>query len=185
MKRKPQINNFLDLGINRFAERGIAGIKIDEICKEVGVAKSSFYHYFGNKEGYIDQLFDYWYEITHENVAHKVSHINNAKERFLTLKKLIDANVEVEYCFLQMKLFAATNAKAREIVEKAKKVRFEVLFTIFKMAGQSDKKAEYNSQKMILIYYGKVALMHGYTGSTKDIDIANDHFLEFLGLEKS
>ena len=57
MKNTPQINNFLNIGIKRFADRGIDGIRIDEICDEVGVAKSSFYHYFGNKEGFIDQLF--------------------------------------------------------------------------------------------------------------------------------
>ena len=81
-----------------------------------------------------------------------------------------------------MKLFALQNEKAREIVEKAKKKRYDVLFTIFKMADQSDEDADYNTRKMILLYYGRVALTHGYTGSTNDIDIANERFLKFLGL---
>ena len=183
MKNNPQINNFLNAGIKRFAERGIDGIKIDEICADVGVAKSSFYHYFGGKKGFVEKLFDYWYEITHGNVSEYVSHIDNAKERFLALKKMIDANVEVEYCYLQMKLYAASNKKAKEVIEKANTTRHDVLFTIFKMAGQSDEVAEYNTKKMILLYYGRVALTHGYSGATEDIDIANDHFLEFLGLE--
>ena len=112
MKNNPQINNFLDAGIRRFSERGIDGIKVDEICDEVGVAKSSFYHYFGSKKKFVERLFDYWYDITHGDVSESVSQIDDATERFLTLKKMIDANEEVEYCFLQMKLYAATNAKA-------------------------------------------------------------------------
>ena len=182
MKNNPKLNSFLDIGIKRFAERGIDGIKIDEICDEVGVAKSSFYHYFGNKKGFIDQLFDYWFEITHGETSESVKHIDNPRERFLALKKIIDKNEEVEYCYLQMKLFALQNEKAREIVEKAKKKRYDVLYEIFKKADQSDEDADYNTRKMILLYYGRVALTHGYTGSTDDIDIANEHFLEFLGL---
>lgn len=184
MKNNPQINNFLDAGIHRFAIRGIDGIKVDEICDEVGVAKSSFYHYFGNKKKFVEKLFDYWYDITHGEVSESVSQIDDATERFLALKKMIDANEEVEFCFLQIKLYAATNAKAREVVEKANKTRFKTLFTIFKMAGHSDEAARCNTKKMTMLYYGKVALKHGYTGSPEDIDILNDHYLEFLGLKK-
>ena len=105
MKNNPRINNFLDIGIKRFADRGIDGIKVDEICEDVGVSKSSFYHYFGNKKGFIDRLFDYWYEITHGNTTESVKDIDNPRERFLALKNIIDKNEEVEYCYLQMKLF--------------------------------------------------------------------------------
>ena len=121
MKNNPRINNFLDIGIKRFADRGIDGIKVDEICEDVGVSKSSFYHYFGNKKGFIDRLFDYWYEITHGNTTESVKDIDNPRERFLALKNIIDKNEEVEYCYLQMKLFALQNEKAREIVEKQKR----------------------------------------------------------------
>ena len=185
MKNTPQINNFLNIGIKRFADRGIDGIRIDEICDEVGVAKSSFYHYFGNKEGFIDQLFEYWYIITTDSVYDKIKHIDDAVERFSALKELIDSNVEVEYCFLQMKLFALTNEKAREVVDRAKQKRFDVLFEIFKMAGQSDEEAAINSKMMILLYFGHVALNHGYSSSTSRVNITNEHILKFLGLEKS
>ena len=104
MKNNPQKTNFLDAGIRRFAERGIDGIKIDELCEEIGISKSSFYHYFESKKGFVEKLFDYWYEITHGNVSEQVNKIDDATERFLMLKKMIDANEEVEYCFLQMKL---------------------------------------------------------------------------------
>ena len=74
--------------------------------------------------------------------------------------------------------------KAREVVEKAKQKRFDVLFEIFKMAGLSDEEAAISSKKMILMYFGHVALNHGYIGATYDIDITNETFLEFLGLSK-
>jgi len=183
MLNNPQINNFLNVGIKRFAERGIDGIKVDEICEKVGVAKSSFYHYFGDKKGFLDKLFNYWYNITTGNVYDQIKDIEDPIERFLALKKQIDANEEAEYCYLQLKLLAKSDKKARLIVEKAKQKRFDVLFEIFKMAGQDDKEATRNTQKMILMYFGRVALIHGYTGSTEDIDISNEEMLHFLGLK--
>lgn len=183
MKNNPQINNFLDTGIKLFAERGIDGIKIEEICEEVGVSKSSFYHYFGSKKGFVDRLFDYWYDITTSNVYEQIKDIDSPRERFLKLKELIDANQEIEYCYLQMKLYALSNEKAKAAVEKASKGRFGILNEIFKMAGQSDEEAGYNSRKMILLYYGRVALTHGYSSADADIDLTNDKFLEFLGIK--
>ena len=53
MKNNPQIKRFYDIGLRRFAERGIEGIKIQEMCEEVRVSKSSFYHYFGSKQQFI------------------------------------------------------------------------------------------------------------------------------------
>ena len=182
MKNNPQIKRFYAIGLRRFAERGIDGIKIQEICEEGKISKSSFYHYFGSKKGFIEMLFDHWFQITHGDVSKAVDHIDDASERFLALKKIIDANEEVEYCFLQMKLYATTNTKAREIIEKAHKVRFDVLFTIFKMAGQSDDMAEDNAKKMILLYYGRVALKHGYSSSSEDIEIDDEHYLKFFDL---
>ena len=184
MKNNPQIKKFYAIGLRRFAERGIDGIKIQEICEEARISKSSFYHYFGSKQQFIEMLFDYWLEITHGDVSKSVNHIADATERFLALKKIIDANEDLEYCFLQMKLYATINTKAREIIEKAHKIRFKVLFKIFKMAGQSDDMAQYNTKKMILLYYGRVALKHGYSSSSEDIDIDDDHYLKMFNLKK-
>lgn len=183
MKNNPQINNFLNIGIKRFADRGIDGIKIDEICDEVGVAKSSFYHYFGNKKGFINKLFDYWYEVTHTATIEELKKIDNARGRFLKLKEILDSNMEIEYCFLQLKLFALTNDKAREVIERASQTRHETVCDIFKMAGQSDEDANNNTRLWTMIFYGRVALMHGYAGSVDEIDIVNERFIKILDLD--
>ena len=184
MKNNPQINNFLDVGIKRFADRGIDGIRIDEMCDEVGVAKTSFYHYFGSKNSFVEKLFDYWYDISTGGIYDQIKHIDDALLRFTALKKLIDSNKDAEYCYLQLKLYASNNEYARKIVDNAKKKRFEILFEIFKMAGQSDEEATSNVRKMILTFFGRLALTHGYTGNTIDIDIPQEELMQFLGLKK-
>ena len=182
MKNNPQINNFLDVGIRRFAERGIDGIKVDEICEDVGVAKSSFYHYFGSKKKFTERIFEYWFEITHSSTIKEVKDINNPRERFLKLKEIIDSNMDIEYFFLQLKLYALTNKKAQETIERASHARYKAVFEIFKLAGKSDEEADSKTRIWTMIYYGRVALMHGYAGSVDEIDIPDEGILKILGI---
>ncbi len=44
---------FLDAAIAMFDEGGEAALRIDELAKQVGVAKTSLYHHFGDREGLI------------------------------------------------------------------------------------------------------------------------------------
>ena len=88
MKNNPQIKRFYDIGLRRFAERGIDGIKIQEICEEGRVSKSSFYHYFGSKNRFVEMLFDHWFQITHGDVSKSVTILLTPLSAFLALKKL-------------------------------------------------------------------------------------------------
>ena len=179
-----QIERFLAEGIRRFSEKGIEGIRVNKICREVGVAKSSFYHYFGNKQGYLKQLFDHWYEISRGSIHEKIKHINDGAARFKALKQIIDSNEEEEYFYLQLKLYASTNKLAQKVVDKAKQKRYDVLYEIFTMAGQAHEEAVCNVKKMILFYFGRLALTHGYAGDTSDFDIREEELMRVLGLEK-
>ena len=41
-----------------------------------------------------------------------------------------------------------------------------------------------NTKKMILLYYGRVALKHGYSSSSEDIEIDDDNYLKIFNLKK-
>ncbi|PJJ65557.1 TetR family transcriptional regulator [Compostimonas suwonensis] len=47
----------LDAATREFAERGIAGARVDRIADSAGVNKSLIYTYFGNKDGLFDAVF--------------------------------------------------------------------------------------------------------------------------------
>jgi AcrR family transcriptional regulator len=60
MKRDIQATKkrLLEAATNEFAQRGIAGARIDRIAERAGCSKALIYDYFGNK----DQLFDAVYD---------------------------------------------------------------------------------------------------------------------------
>ncbi len=47
----------MDAAVAEFAERGIAGARVDRIAASAGVNKSQMYSYFGSKDGLFDAVF--------------------------------------------------------------------------------------------------------------------------------
>lgn len=46
------------LGLERFMRQGVRGLRIDELCRDVGIAKGSFYAFFDSKEALFFALAD-------------------------------------------------------------------------------------------------------------------------------
>src|SRR3954447_9691450 len=51
LPREDRMEQTLAVARGLFAERGYAGVTMDEVAAEVGVTKPLLYNYFGNKEG--------------------------------------------------------------------------------------------------------------------------------------
>jgi TetR/AcrR family transcriptional regulator len=48
----------LKVGLKLFADRGYDAVGIQEIVDTAGITKPTLYHYFGNKEGLLDAIFN-------------------------------------------------------------------------------------------------------------------------------
>lgn len=48
----------MDEGLRRFARAGVRALRIDELCRDVGIAKGSFYAFFASKEALFFALAD-------------------------------------------------------------------------------------------------------------------------------
>ena len=50
---------WIKAGTKLFAEHGNNGLKVELIAREVGISKSSFYHYFADMEIFVDRMLDH------------------------------------------------------------------------------------------------------------------------------
>lgn len=50
---------WIELGYKLFSEMGKECLNVEFLSREIGKSKSSFYHYFGDLEIYIDELLEY------------------------------------------------------------------------------------------------------------------------------
>lgn len=58
MKRNPEETKqkILRAGVQEFAEKGMAGARVDEIAQTANINKAMIYHYFGNKEQFYEMI---------------------------------------------------------------------------------------------------------------------------------
>ncbi len=49
-EKKTIRTNLHKLGLKRFSRQGIRGVRIDDLCRDVGISKGSFYNFYPSKE---------------------------------------------------------------------------------------------------------------------------------------
>jgi AcrR family transcriptional regulator len=54
-----RITRWLEAGYSLFIDEGQYGINVEQLAKALGRNKSAFYHFFGDKETFMEFLFDY------------------------------------------------------------------------------------------------------------------------------
>jgi AcrR family transcriptional regulator len=47
---------WIESGYNQFASEGLEGIQVERLARITGLNKSGFYHYFGDRETYLEKL---------------------------------------------------------------------------------------------------------------------------------
>lgn len=53
--------NILEIALLLFSRRGFDAVGVQEICNECAITKPTLYHYFGNKQGLLDTIFQFYY----------------------------------------------------------------------------------------------------------------------------
>ena len=80
--------DWLRLGYQIFAQKGISGIVIEKMAKKLKVNKSSFYWHFKTKKEFLDGLIAYWITAETEKVIQRVETAQNTKEKVDLFLKL-------------------------------------------------------------------------------------------------
>ena len=54
-------DDWLDAGLALAAEQGVGSVRLETLCRRLGVTKGSFYWHFENRGELIDGLLEHWY----------------------------------------------------------------------------------------------------------------------------
>ncbi len=72
LKKNPlsisKAEKWLEVGYELFAKDGVHGIKVERLARILNLNKSGFYHYFGDPEQFMDELFRY-----HNRIARQMA----------------------------------------------------------------------------------------------------------------
>jgi AcrR family transcriptional regulator len=59
-KTRLSVDEWVDAGVELLAEEGLSAVKIDRLCKQLGVTKGSFYWHFTDLAAFLAALADRW-----------------------------------------------------------------------------------------------------------------------------
>ena len=91
--RRGTRNRILAAGLDEFAERGLAGARVDRIAKSAGVNKAMIYYHFDSKE-------DLYVSVLEEEILGRVKKVASEFEDGRELEEILTALAENYYRFL-------------------------------------------------------------------------------------
>lgn len=131
--------DWLIAGMQGLQEAGDAAIRIDYLCKKLGVTKGSFYHHFHSMEDYVNELLHYWEQENTLAIIDEVEKISDQKLKAGVLNQQVvakDHQVEV-----MIRSWAAKNEKVRHCLEKVDLRRIHYLQSLHKASGVQEQMA--------------------------------------------
>ncbi|MDH5360936.1 MAG: TetR/AcrR family transcriptional regulator [Gammaproteobacteria bacterium] len=119
------IDTILRTATQHFAERGLAGARIDEIARDAGVNKATIYYHIGGKEELYAEVFRDNMRKSTERLLTHVNQQQNAEDKFKAYVDTIVENLRENR--------AAAPLMMREIASGAENIPQESLQYIVKM----------------------------------------------------
>jgi AcrR family transcriptional regulator len=107
---------WLEEGFVLVIENGFAGFKVDVLCSKIKIAKTSFYHFFGSRELFLEELIRYWSSEKSSELLISLQKCAAAGSlpKFITHKKKFLSF----YCFqILVKQYVVDNPELLNIVE--------------------------------------------------------------------
>ena len=134
--------DWLKLGYKFFAEKGISGIVVEKMSKQLNCNKSSFYWHFKTKKEFIRQMVNYWVENKTKKIIEIISAEDNASQK---INKLID----ITYCkmpyldfIFYLKRYAVKDKSISIIIDDVDNQRIDYVKRLLTEYGYKDNEAK-------------------------------------------
>lgn len=134
--------DWIKLGYKRFAEKGITGIVIESMAKDLSCNKSSFYWHFKSKKAFITDLINYWIEIETNQVIAETETSEAIHEK---VKKFIEVAFRkepyLEFIFF-LKRYAQNNPEIQRIIDDIDGQRLQFTSGLLEELGYSKEESK-------------------------------------------
>lgn len=160
--KKAEKNSWFKAGAYILEIDGFSKLTIDRLCSELKLTKGSFYHHFGNMDGYITALMEYWQECHTMEYIRKTDEIPSDSDRLEFISEMvIDSSYRVEQV---IRAWSFSNDIVKEYLDKVDKIRIEYIKKLNMEAGMEAIHAE---RKAILEYAVLVGIQQLYPDAPK------------------
>ena len=127
-------------------------ITIDNLCNILQITKGSFYHHFGNIDGYVKALMDYWLTQNTIQIIEDADKLPSAKERMeLVGNAVINRSHKSEQV---IRAWGFSNPIVKKYVQQVDDLRIDYSTKLRVLLGMSEEDAKNFSVMEYAIFVG-------------------------------
>jgi AcrR family transcriptional regulator len=128
-------SDWLAAGLAAVADKGPDGLRIDRLCRQLGVSKGSFHHHFAGAGDFKQALLAAYETLVVEALDHAIEQTANATPKAV-LASLTTAITDTEGFYrpgleAAMRAWAFSDAQVREVQQRVDSRRLESLWDIW------------------------------------------------------
>ncbi|MGI9514554.1 MAG: TetR/AcrR family transcriptional regulator [Anderseniella sp.] len=151
MKKRLSKNDWLALGIEVLSNEGDAELRIDKLCRKLGVTKGSFYAHFRNRAEFVSEFIAYWAQVDTDSIVVEINKHQDkpAEERLLRLMRLVDGLGRASHD-IPVRAWATHDATVAEGVKAVDLQRFEYVRQLFQEMGFRDAELDMRTRLFVI-----------------------------------
>ncbi|MFB9328838.1 TetR/AcrR family transcriptional regulator [Paenibacillus aurantiacus] len=145
---------WIRLGMKRFANNGVDGLVIERMASELGCSKSSFYWYFNDRSEFIAKIVDHWAHVTTQQVMRKADGAEQSLERLIALLTQMFSVTRVGDFLFYLRKLGRENPYYDEVLEQIERTRMDYARQLLIQAGMDPETAGHKSSLLYHYYLG-------------------------------
>ena len=150
-------NDWAEAALSAIAARGIEGVAIEPLARELGVTKGSFYWHFANRDALLTAALDCWEARETDDVLARVAQETDPKLRIQRL--ITEVNTSKRASRLYTALSSATKpALVREYVERVSRRRLDFIIDCYGGLGMGREAARRWALQTYSVFLGSLQM---------------------------
>lgn len=137
--KKIEKTDWFTAGLSTIETAGFMTLTIEHLCGMLKVTKGSFYHHFGNMDGYIEALMNYWMDENTKLLIAELEQFETAKEKTQALNNLVFLRVHKREQMIRGWSFS--NTIVEKYVREVDAIRIDYTAELMQQCGHDAHRA--------------------------------------------
>lgn len=173
--------DWIKLGHQLFSEKGMAGIVVEKMAKQLACNKSSFYWHFKTRKVFLDAIIEYWVNLETAQIIILTDQETTSEKRFMRLTELaFKQKPNLDFIFY-LKRYALKDKKILKLIEDIDQQRTQFVATLLLEIGFSESEAKIKSRlyyKFLIGYHEMIRYRKQKKGYMKEVMEEMTHFIK-------
>ncbi len=151
--------NILNCALKLFALKGYNAVGIQEIVSEAGIAKPTLYHYFGSKQGLLEEILKSNFEILFSEIESPVKYNHDLPLTLMETAKAMfrfAGNYPIFYRFQLSLSFSAPDSVEQEVITPYNLKLYLLMEDLFLKASEDHGNMKGRQKSYAMTFIGMI-----------------------------